>query len=95
MNIDSTPSTPTSLSRQKLVEDIATVASEASELLKEFSDDKLLRTRRAMTQAQAAISAGADDLGSTAGGYVRAHPWRAIGAVGALGLVVGLLLARR
>lgn len=82
-------------SRQKLIEDVAAVASEAGELLKEFSDDKLLRTRQAMTQAQSAISASAGDLGGTASDYVRAHPWRAVGAVGALGLVVGLLLARR
>ena len=59
MHIDSTATRPTPNSRQKLVEDIAAVASEASELLKEFSDDKLLRTRQAMTQAQAAISASA------------------------------------
>jgi ElaB/YqjD/DUF883 family membrane-anchored ribosome-binding protein len=91
----STPMHTPTASRQKLVDDIANVASEAGELLKEFSDTKLQRTRQAMTQAQSAISASAGEMGNTAGNYVRAHPWRALGAAGAVGLLAGLLLARR
>jgi ElaB/YqjD/DUF883 family membrane-anchored ribosome-binding protein len=96
MNTDTSLHTHTpASSRQKLVDDIATVASEAGELLKEFSDAKLQRTRQAMTQAQSAISASAGEMGNTAGTYVRAYPWRAVGVAGVVGLVAGLLLARR
>ncbi len=81
--------------RDKLARDIATVAGDAGEMLKEFSDRKLQRARRALTQAQSAISGGASEFGAAAGDYVQVHPWRAMGAAGAAGLVIGLLLARR
>jgi ElaB/YqjD/DUF883 family membrane-anchored ribosome-binding protein len=82
-------------SRDKLAADIAAIAGEAGELLKEFSGDKVQRARQALTQAESAVRNRASGVGSVAGDYVHAHPWRAIGIASAAALVVGLLVARR
>ncbi len=81
--------------RDQLSADIAAVAGEAGELLKEYSDQKLQRARLALGEAQSALSGGATELRTAAGDYVHAHPWRAAGVAAAAGLVLGLLLARR
>jgi ElaB/YqjD/DUF883 family membrane-anchored ribosome-binding protein len=81
--------------RDKLSADIAAVAGEAGELLKEYSEEKLLRARHVLTDAQSAVAGRATELRAVAGDYVHAHPWRAVGAAGVAGLVLGLLLARR
>lgn len=82
-------------SRDKLSADIAAVAGEAGDLLKEYSEEKLLRAAEALGQAKSAVTGGATELSGVARDYVHAHPWRAIGMAAAAALVVGLLVARR
>jgi ElaB/YqjD/DUF883 family membrane-anchored ribosome-binding protein len=82
-------------SRDKLAADIAAIAGEAGELLKEFSGDQVQRARRALAEAESAVRGRAGEFGSVAGDYVHAHPWRAIGIASAAGLVLGWLVARR
>ena len=95
MNTDTDAVGHAPTTRDKLAADIAAAAGDARELLKEFSDGKLRRARRALLDAQSAITGRAGDIGTVAGGYAHAHPWRTVGLAGAAGLLLGVLLARR
>lgn len=82
-------------SRDKLARDIAAIASEASDLLKDAGGRNLQRAQDALHVAQAAIRSGTGDVAEAAVEYVHAHPLKSIGAAAAVGLIAGLLLARR
>jgi len=81
--------------RDRLAAGLAAVAGEAGELLNQFSDQKLQRARKTLTEVRSKIAGGANEFSAVAREYVHAHPWRAIGAAGVAGLVLGLLIARR
>jgi ElaB/YqjD/DUF883 family membrane-anchored ribosome-binding protein len=84
-----------SASRDTLSKDIVALAGEASNLLKSFSGQKLDSAKEALSGAQSAVSDGAKEFAGVANEYVNTHPWKAMGAAAAAGVLLGLLLARR
>jgi len=82
-------------SRDRLAKDIADVAGDASDVLKNFSERKLDSAKGALSQAQAAVTDSAREFSSVANEYVHEHPWKAMGAAAVAGVVLGLLLSRR
>ena len=66
--------------RDQLVDDFATVLSEAEDMLKKASQETGDRARDA--------ARATDD-------YVHDNPWQAVGAAAAVGFVVGMLMTRR
>lgn len=91
------PSTEAALEagRARLAQDIAAIAAEAAELLKDTSGHNLRRAREAVAKASAAIRGGAREAAQTTGEVVQSHPLQALGMAAAVGLLAGLLLARR
>lgn len=81
-------------SSNKLSQDIKDTAVEAGDLLKGYGKDKLQVARDAMAEAHAKATDGARQLHGVTGDFVQSHPWKALGAAAAAGLVVGLLISR-
>jgi ElaB/YqjD/DUF883 family membrane-anchored ribosome-binding protein len=57
--------------------------------------DSLKRGRAALADMQAVASERAKECMHTTDTYVRENPWQAVGIAAGLGLVIGLLIARR
>jgi ElaB/YqjD/DUF883 family membrane-anchored ribosome-binding protein len=84
-----------SASRDKLSKDIVGVANDAADLLKNVAERRLDSAKVALSDAHANLTHEARHAAGSAQHYVRAHPWKAMGAATAAGVVLGLLLARR
>ena len=82
-------------SRARLAQDIAAIAAEAAELLKDTSGHNLRRAQEALAKARTAIRNGAKEAAQTTGEVVQSHPLQALGIAAAVGLLAGALLARR
>ena len=82
-------------SRDKLSKEIATAADAAGDRLRQFSGQQLESAKEALSEARTRVTASAIRLAGSSGGYVHTHPWQAMGAAAAAGVVLGLLLARR
>jgi ElaB/YqjD/DUF883 family membrane-anchored ribosome-binding protein len=99
------PASPT----DKLMADLKLVIADAEELLKltagqagdKAADlrariaDRLAASRADLTRLQAQAATQAREAGRAADQYVRENPWSAIGAAAGVGLLLGLLIARR
>jgi ElaB/YqjD/DUF883 family membrane-anchored ribosome-binding protein len=81
--------------RVRLAQDIATIAAESADLLKDAGATSLRRAQDALSAARAAIRNGGSDAADVTSDYVKAHPWYAIGIAACAGALAGLLLARR
>jgi ElaB/YqjD/DUF883 family membrane-anchored ribosome-binding protein len=81
-------------SRDKLSKDIADVAGDATGLLKNISERGLGSAKEALSDARTAVTREGRQAAGYADDLVRAHPWKALGAAAAAGLVLGLLLGR-
>jgi ElaB/YqjD/DUF883 family membrane-anchored ribosome-binding protein len=84
-----------SASRDKLSKDIVAVAGDATNLLKNLGERKLDSAKEALSEARSAVTREARQAAGSTEEYVHAHPWQAMAAAGAVGLLLGLLLARR
>jgi ElaB/YqjD/DUF883 family membrane-anchored ribosome-binding protein len=82
-------------SREKLSKEIGGMVNEASDLLKNFSEENLESARATLSKAQVAITDGAKQYADMTDEYVRANPWKTLGVAAAAGLLIGILLARR
>ena len=96
-------------SREKLVDDFAAVLGEAEEMLKRAANEtgdtardlrsqvetKLLRAKLNLQELEGEAVDRAKAAARATDDYVHDHPWRAVGAAAAVGVVVGLLLNRR
>ena len=96
-------------SRSRLVEDFNTVLEDAQALLrhaagdagKGYSDararleDSVRRARERIGSAEEAMLESAREAGRSADGYVRDHPWESIAVGAGVGLLLGMLIARR
>lgn len=82
-------------SREKLSKEIGGMVSEASDLLKNFSEENLESARATLSKAQSAITDGAKQYADMTDEYVHANPWKTLGVAAAAGLLIGILLARR
>jgi ElaB/YqjD/DUF883 family membrane-anchored ribosome-binding protein len=81
--------------RARLAQDIAAIASEAAELIKDTSGHNLRLAKEALAKARTAIRGGSKDAAEATGEFVHSHPLQAIGVAAAIGLLAGVLLARR
>jgi ElaB/YqjD/DUF883 family membrane-anchored ribosome-binding protein len=81
--------------RARLAQDIAAIASESADLLKDAGAANLRRAQDALSAARVAIRNRGSNAADVTTGYVNAHPWYAIGIAACAGAVAGLLLARR
>jgi ElaB/YqjD/DUF883 family membrane-anchored ribosome-binding protein len=95
--------------RERLVDDFATVLTDAEALLKASATETGEKARDLRTQVEAKLLSAKLRLQELQGqsvdkakaaaratdDYVHDHPWQAIGVAAAVGVVVGLLLNRR
>ncbi|MDP3700061.1 MAG: DUF883 family protein [Hylemonella sp.] len=95
----------TSAQRDKLLDDLRLVISDAEELLRmtahQVGDDTAELRHRIQSRLQDAgieldaLQDAATAQVKAADEFVHEHPWKSIGIAAAIGLVVGLLVARR
>ena len=95
--------------RDKLVNDMRTVISDAEDLLRatanqageriavarERIQDSLHQAKVKLAEAEAVVSERAKQAARYTDEYVHDNPWRAIGVAAAVGLLLGLLMSRR
>lgn len=95
--------------KQKLMSDLNLVVSDAEELLKltagqvgdkaagmrDRMQTRIERAKSGLSDLQADALEKAKDAGRVADGYVHENPWMAIGIAGGIGVMLGVLLARR
>jgi len=99
----------TTVTKEKLVEDLKIVIADAEVLLRETASqagEKISAAREKVQDSLDRAKAGLEnieevviDTGKQAARatdeYVHDHPWRAVGIAAAAGLVIGLLISRR
>ena len=95
--------------KDKLVTDLRGVVADAEELLHETANvsgekmnelrarlrERLMTARHKLAQAEEAAVEKAKAAARVTDDYVHDHPWRAVGAAAAVGLILGLLIGRR
>lgn len=95
--------------RDQLVDDFATVLTEAEDMLRKASNETGDRARDLRAQVEAKLLAAKLRLQEMQGDavdraryaarftddYVHDNPWQAVGAAAAVGFVVGMLMTRR
>ena len=100
---------PTTEARDQLVGDMKAVIADAEELLKATADATGERISTVRARAQETLKsarerlAGLDDAvidqakeaARAADGYVREHPWGAVGIAAVAGLLLGVVISRR
>jgi len=101
--------TETTVTKEKLVEDLKIVIADAEVLLRATASqagEKISAAREKVQDSLDRAKAGLEnieevviDTGKQAARatdeYVHDHPWRAVGIAAAAGLVIGLLISRR
>lgn len=99
----------TAAQRDKLINDLRTVITDAEELIKLSASEagesaaelrasvreRLLKAHHALGDLQDSAMAKARAAGSAADDYVHDKPWQSVGIAAGVGLVVGLLIGRR
>lgn len=80
---------------EALLRQAAGGASGQYEAARETLEESLRIARARLDDAQSVLMDSARRAGRATDGYVRDHPWEAVGLGAALGVVVGLLIGRR
>lgn len=80
---------------EDLLKAAATVSGEGLAAARVKFEDKVSRAKTALAEASQPMLEKTRETAAAANGYVREHPWSAIGAAVAVGLLVGFLAARR
>jgi ElaB/YqjD/DUF883 family membrane-anchored ribosome-binding protein len=97
------------VNRDKFVQDMRVVISDAEELLRatasqageqisvarERIQDSLHQAKVKLAEADAIVRVRARQAARYTDEYVRENPWRAIGVAAGIGLALGVMLARR
>lgn len=97
------------VTKDKLVSDMKVVIADAEELLKATAnaagekaaaararmEDSLRTARVKVAEAQEVMRDRAKQAAQATDDYVHAHPWKAVGFAAAVGVIVGMLIARR
>lgn len=95
--------------KERLVSDLRVVIADAEQLLRSTAGDvgeqgaemrsrvlaRLSEARRNLGALQHSAATRVREAGAATEGFVRDHPWTAVGAATGLGLLLGLLLTRR
>jgi ElaB/YqjD/DUF883 family membrane-anchored ribosome-binding protein len=99
----------TAITKEKLVEDLKTVISDAEELLRATASqagEKVTAARQkvedSLHRAKSELAGVGDEIidkgveaARATDEYVRDHPWHAVGIAVGIGLIIGLLISRR
>ena len=107
MNANSTHA-QNDVSKEKLMQDLQLVVSDAEELLKatagqagdkvsaarERIQESLSTARARLSQAQEAMLEKTKQAARATDEYVHENPWRAVGIAAGAGLIVGMLISR-
>jgi ElaB/YqjD/DUF883 family membrane-anchored ribosome-binding protein len=97
------------VNRDKFVQDMKLVIADAEELLRatanqagekmgvarERIQDGIHQAKVKLAEVEGVLTERAKDAARYTDEYVRDNPWRAIGVAGGIGLVLGLILAKR
>ncbi|MEO6292877.1 MAG: DUF883 family protein [Burkholderiaceae bacterium] len=95
--------------KDKLVNDLGTVISDAEELLRMTADevgesaavirnrikDRMNQAKVDLVHLQEAAMVKAHEVGDAADEFVHENPWKSVGIAAGIGLVVGMLISRR
>ena len=95
--------------KAKLMDDLRMVIDDAQEMLRMTADQvsesaagvrarlqaRLAKATEEFHHLQDAATARANAAGHATDGFVRENPWKAVGIAAGVGLLVGLLMARR
>ena len=95
--------------KEKLMADLKAVVADAEELLKASAsqtgeriaaarikaEESLKAAKARLAEEGAAAMARAKSAARATDDFVRAHPWKAVGVAAVVGVVLGLLAARR
>lgn len=98
-----------SVSTEKLVQDLKVVVADAEELLRatasqagervtvarEKIQESLQRAKVKLTEAESVVADKTKQMANMTDEYVREHPWKAVGIAAGIGLIIGLLISRR
>lgn len=87
---------------QRLVADVEALlqvtagqAGDRIERLRAQAADSVAQARQRLAGAEEATLREVREAAESAEGYVREHPWQAVGVAAGIGLLLGLLLSRR
>lgn len=97
------------VSKEKLVQDLKIVISDAEDLLRatastagervaaarEKVQDSLQRAKVKLAEAEDVIIDRSKQAARVADEYVRDNPWRAVGIAAGIGVIIGMLISRR
>jgi ElaB/YqjD/DUF883 family membrane-anchored ribosome-binding protein len=97
------------VSRDKLVQDLKIVISDAEDLLRatastagekvvaarEKVQDSLDRAKVKLAEVEDAIIDSGKQAARATDEYVHDHPWRAVGIAAGIGVIIGMLISRR
>ena len=82
----------------KLMDELRDVVAAAEDLLKATAGEHGERIEEVRARAEESLRAARErleDVGSRLNDQVREHPWAAVGIAAGIGLVLGILLARK
>ena len=85
-------------SADNLMNDLRAVIADAEELLRATAGESSERMQELRARAEESLRAAREHLsgaGAELDSKVREHPWAAVGIAAAIGLVAGVLLARK
>jgi ElaB/YqjD/DUF883 family membrane-anchored ribosome-binding protein len=108
-NMNANLNTGSGMTKDKLVQDFKVVVSDAEELLKatasqagekvaaarERIQDSLHRAKVKLAEAEGVLVERGRQAARVTDEYVHENPWYAVGAAAGVGLIIGLLIARR
>ena len=101
--------TDTAVTKEKLMQDVKIVISDAEELLRatasqagekvsaarEKVQESLHRAKVKLAEAEDVLIDKGKQAAKVTDEYVHDHPWRSVGIAAGIGLLVGLLIGRR
>lgn len=82
----------------KLMDELRSVIADAEELLRVTADQGGAKVQEVRERAEESLRAAREHLGGAGrqlDAQVRANPWAAVGIAAGVGLIVGILMARK
>jgi len=86
------------VSASKLMDELRNVIADAEELLRATADQPGPKVQEVRERAEESLRSARDHLQGTGrqlDSQVREHPWAAVGIAAGIGLIVGILMARK
>lgn len=101
--------TDTTVTKDKLIEDLKVVVTDAEELLRatasqagekaaaarEKIQQSLQQAKIKLSEAEVALVDKTKQAALVTDEYVHEHPWKAVGVAAGIGLIIGMLISRR